>query len=87
VKTDTPQGRNLRQALQNAVEAGINTRVKIRHGDIIHEIKADSWNSELRGLKRAWNVDLRMLVEKPASVGSEGQSATRGSKLLGRQPG
>jgi len=41
VKTDTPQGRNLRLALQTALEAGIETKVKIRHGDVIHEIKAE----------------------------------------------
>ena len=41
LQTDTPQGRNLRQAVQKAQEAGIPARVKIRHGDIIHEINAE----------------------------------------------
>jgi nucleotide-binding universal stress UspA family protein len=38
LQTDTPQGHSLRRALQIAGEAGIPAEVKIRHGDIIHEI-------------------------------------------------
>ena len=38
LKTDTPQGHSLRRALKKAREAGITAEVKIRHGDIIHEI-------------------------------------------------
>jgi nucleotide-binding universal stress UspA family protein len=41
LETDTPQGRNLRLALQTAQDAGLSCEVKIRHGDVIHEIEAE----------------------------------------------
>ena len=39
--TDTPQAHNLRQALQSAQEAGVPAEMKLRHGDIVHEIIAE----------------------------------------------
>ena len=41
LNTDTPQAYNLRLALQNAQDAGIPAEIKLRHGDIIHEIIAE----------------------------------------------
>lgn len=41
LQTDTPQARNLLDALHRAQEAGIPAEVKFRHGDIIHEIEAE----------------------------------------------
>jgi len=40
--TDTPVGRSLRQSLENARKAGINASVKVRHGNVIEEILAES---------------------------------------------
>jgi len=36
--TDTPQGRNLRLALNQAREAQVPAQLKVRHGNIVHEI-------------------------------------------------
>lgn len=38
LETDTPQGNNLRLALQRAQARGLQAEVKIRRGDVIHEI-------------------------------------------------
>lgn len=40
-ETNTPQGLHLRHALDSAQEAGIATSLKVRHGDIVHEIAAE----------------------------------------------
>jgi nucleotide-binding universal stress UspA family protein len=41
LESDTPHAHNLRLALENAKEAGIQTSLKVRHGDVIHEILAE----------------------------------------------
>ena len=38
LKTDTPQGQNLREALEIAQDMGVSASFQVRHGDIIHEI-------------------------------------------------
>lgn len=38
LETDTPQGRNLRQAVSLAEEAGLPVEFKVRRGSIVHEI-------------------------------------------------
>ncbi len=38
IETDTLPGKNLREALALAREAGVSVRAKIRHGNVIHEI-------------------------------------------------
>ena len=41
IRSDTPQGRNLRQALQDAEQRGVQVELKVRQGDIIPEIHAE----------------------------------------------
>ncbi len=38
LKTDTPQGKNLRQAMQELEAAGITAEFHVRRGNIIHEV-------------------------------------------------
>lgn len=38
LETDTPQGRSLRQALEEAQAAGLSVTVNVRHGNTVHEI-------------------------------------------------
>jgi nucleotide-binding universal stress UspA family protein len=40
--TDTLTGRSLREGLENARKAGIETKIKIRHGNIVEQILAES---------------------------------------------
>jgi nucleotide-binding universal stress UspA family protein len=51
-QTDTPQGRNLRQALEQARIAGLSEQLKIRHGSPVHEIieEAQSGKYDLIGM-------------------------------------
>jgi nucleotide-binding universal stress UspA family protein len=37
--TDTPQGRTLRQAMEDLQEAGIEVEFLVRHGNIVHQIQ------------------------------------------------
>ncbi|MBI3168119.1 MAG: universal stress protein [Chloroflexi bacterium] len=41
-ETNTPVGRSLRQSLENARAAGVTASVKVRHGNVIEEITAES---------------------------------------------
>jgi nucleotide-binding universal stress UspA family protein len=41
LNTDTPQARNLTLGVEIAEQAGIPVEIKVRHGDIIHEILAE----------------------------------------------
>ena len=41
LSTDTPQARNLNKGVEIAEAAGIPVEIKLRHGDIIHEILAE----------------------------------------------
>ena len=41
-ETDTPVGRSLRQSLENSRAASVSTSVKVRHGNVIEEILAES---------------------------------------------
>ncbi len=41
LETDTPQGQNLRAALNDARSANIQTTIHLRQGDIVHEIEAE----------------------------------------------
>ena len=41
IKSNTPQGQNLRIAVEEAHQAGVPVEVKIRQGEIIHEINAE----------------------------------------------
>jgi nucleotide-binding universal stress UspA family protein len=56
--TDTPQGHNLRAALDNLRQAGLEATVKIRHGSIVHEIfeEVDSGDYDLIGLGSPYSV-------------------------------
>ena len=38
LETDTPQGRNLKQAIEELERAGLTFEFKVRHGNIVHEI-------------------------------------------------
>ncbi len=38
LETDTPQGRNLQQAVKEVKMAGLECEFKVRHGSIVHEI-------------------------------------------------
>lgn len=38
LQTETPQGQNLREALEHAQKMGVQTSFQVRHGDIVHEI-------------------------------------------------
>jgi hypothetical protein len=38
LETDTPQGRNLRGALEVVRQAGFQPEFKVRHGDVVHQI-------------------------------------------------
>lgn len=38
LETDTPQGRNLKQAAEELERAGLTFEFKVRHGNIVHEI-------------------------------------------------
>jgi nucleotide-binding universal stress UspA family protein len=38
LETDTPQGRNLKAALEEVKEAGLQADFKVRHGSVVHEI-------------------------------------------------
>lgn len=52
LNTDTPQARNLHQALAEARRAGLNVEFKVRHGPVVHEILAEigQGNYDLVGL-------------------------------------
>jgi nucleotide-binding universal stress UspA family protein len=41
-ETDTPVGRSLRQSLESAQKAGVSASIKVRHGNVIEEIFAES---------------------------------------------
>jgi len=41
IKSETPQGRNLGLALGDAEALGVPVALKVRHGDVIHEINAE----------------------------------------------
>lgn len=41
LETDTPVGRNMRTALENAQTAGLTAEVKVKHGNVIEEILAE----------------------------------------------
>lgn len=41
LNTDTPQGRTLRQAMEDLQEAGIEVEFQVRHGNIVHEIQTE----------------------------------------------
>lgn len=41
-ETDTPVGRSLRQSLENANTAGLTASIKVRHGNVIEEIFAET---------------------------------------------
>jgi nucleotide-binding universal stress UspA family protein len=38
LSTETPQGQNLRQALEEVRQAGLEAEFKVRHGSVVHEI-------------------------------------------------
>lgn len=46
LESDTPHAHNLHLALENAKEAGIPTSLKVRQGDVIHEILAEIGSGE-----------------------------------------
>ncbi len=41
LETDTPQGRNLKKMYDEALAAGLETDVRLRHGNVIHEIQEE----------------------------------------------
>jgi nucleotide-binding universal stress UspA family protein len=46
LESDTPQARNLRQALTEIHSAGLTAELKIRHGSVVHEILAEIHSGE-----------------------------------------
>ncbi|MBK6795078.1 MAG: universal stress protein [Anaerolineales bacterium] len=57
-ETDTPVGRSLRKSLENAQTAGLSASVKVRHGNVIEEIVAESQegNYELLCMGSSYSV-------------------------------
>jgi nucleotide-binding universal stress UspA family protein len=45
-ETNTPVGRSLRQSLENAKSAGLTASIKVRHGNVIEEIFAETEESK-----------------------------------------
>lgn len=45
-ETNTPVGRSLRQSLENAKSAGLTASIKVRHGNVIEEIFAETKESK-----------------------------------------
>jgi nucleotide-binding universal stress UspA family protein len=71
-ETDTPVGRSLRQSLENARTVGVNASVKVRHGNVIEEIIAESHegNYDLVSMGSSYSVhSLRQMYS--ANVTSE----------------
>lgn len=58
LETDTPQGRNLSAALQRIHEAGLTASLKVRQGNIVHEIldEVRSGNYDLVGMGSAYSA-------------------------------
>ena len=58
LQTDTPQGRNLGQAIVEIKDAGLNTNFKVRHGSPIREILSEIEDQEydLIGLGSAYST-------------------------------
>jgi nucleotide-binding universal stress UspA family protein len=50
--TDTPQGRNLRQAMEDIETAGVKAELRVHHGNPVHEIlgEAENGNYDMIGL-------------------------------------
>jgi len=58
LSTDTPQGRNLGEALEEVRKAGLEAEFKVRHGNIIHEIveEARQGDYDLVGMGSAYSA-------------------------------
>ncbi len=58
LETDTPQGRNLRQAMTDLQQAGVEVNFLVRHGNIIHEILSEIQHGgyELIGMGSPYSV-------------------------------
>jgi len=79
LSTDTPQAYNLRIAIQNARDAGIPVEIKVRHGDIVHEIIAEIRESQYdlislgsqgssRSLRRLFTPNVTAVVAESISI-------------------
>jgi nucleotide-binding universal stress UspA family protein len=44
--TDTPQGRNLRQAMEDIETAGVKAELRVHHGNPVHEILGEAENGD-----------------------------------------
>lgn len=58
LNTDTPQGRNLGEALEEVRKVGLEAEFKVRHGNIVHEIVEEARQGEydLVGMGSAYSA-------------------------------
>jgi nucleotide-binding universal stress UspA family protein len=58
LNTDTPQGRNLGEAMEEVRKAGLEAEFKVRHGSIVHEIveEARQGDYDLVGMGSAYSA-------------------------------
>jgi nucleotide-binding universal stress UspA family protein len=95
--TDTPQGKNLREALKNAQDVGVPATFQVRHGNIVHEIitEVNTGNYDLVVMGSPYStVNLRRLfmpnttaeiaesIVCPVLVAAFGQEWIFGNSLL-----
>jgi nucleotide-binding universal stress UspA family protein len=75
-ETDTPQGRNLRAALQIIHAAGLTARLKIRRGSVVNEITDEiaSGHYDLVGMGSAYSVHSLRHLYLPNVTAEVGES-------------
>jgi nucleotide-binding universal stress UspA family protein len=75
-ETDTPQGRNLRAALQLIHTAGLTARLKIRRGSVVNEIRDEiaTGNYDLVGMGSAYSAHSLRHLYMPNVTAEVGES-------------
>jgi nucleotide-binding universal stress UspA family protein len=75
-ETDTPQGRNLRAAMQLIHEAGLTARLKIRRGSVVNEITDEiaSGHYDLVGMGSAYSAHSLRHLYLPNVTAEVGES-------------
>jgi nucleotide-binding universal stress UspA family protein len=75
-ETDTPQGRNLRAALQLIHTAGLSARLKIRRGSVVNEITDEiaTGHYDLVGMGSAYSVHSLRHLYMPNVTAEVGES-------------
>jgi nucleotide-binding universal stress UspA family protein len=74
--TDTPQGRNLRAAMQLIHDAGLTARLKIRRGSVVNEIMGEivSGDYDLVGMGSAYSASSLRHLYMPNVTAEVGES-------------